>query len=298
MVKKVLMIGLLILLVLTVGCSGISSEDGPKVTLPMKDTETELVDESEADESQSSESEVDIATEDTENIPDTDFETEEANMQEADETLPLLGLKICLDPGHGNFEKGYNEAIGPGSSQTKPAFVSGTSGQYQTEAEFNLKLCNLLKPLLEEKGAVVYMTRTDENATLSNIGRAEFANDLGCDMVVRIHADGSDNSGVSGISMLVPGANEYLYDEEIINASYNCGAVVLASVIESTSANDRGVIVRNDLTGFNWTKVPCILLECGFMSNPDEDRLLNDEIYQMKLATGILNGLIEYYMTV
>ena len=206
----------------------------------------------------------------------------------------LEGKIICIDPGHGSFTEGYKEPIGPGASETKAAFVSGTAGAYQTEAEFNLKMAYLLKGMLEEKGAVVHMTRTDENATLSNVGRAEFANDLGCDMVVRIHADGSENTSIKGISVLVPGENEYLSDPDILYASSNAGQTVLDSLIAKTGAENRGLIKRYDLTGFNWTKVPCILVECGFLSNPEECARLADDTYLRELSTMLFAAICEY----
>lgn len=228
----------------------------------------------------------------TETITETETETTPAPTGELD------GRVFCIDPGHGNFSEAYEEPIGPGATETKAAFVSGTSGAYQTEAEFNLKTAYILKEMLESEGAVVHMTRTDENATLSNIGRAEYANDLDCDMVVRIHADGSENTSVRGISVLVPGENQFISDADILLPSERAGQSVLDSMIAATGAENRGLIRRYDLTGFNWTEVPCILIECGFMSNPEDDLLLADESYRILLAEGITRGLIEYYMTV
>lgn len=228
----------------------------------------------------------------------TESATAGTTVSQPTEAKELQDKIICIDPGHGIFTQGYKEPIGPGATETKAAFVSGTSGAYQTEAEFNLKTAYLLKQMLEDKGATVHMTRIDEKATLSNVGRAEFANGLGCDMVVRIHADGSENTSVRGISVLIPGENQYLYDTDILTRSENAGQKVLNALIKSTGADNKGLIKRYDLTGFNWTKVPCILVECGFMSNPEDDMLLADENYRILLAKGITNGLIEYYMTV
>jgi len=211
------------------------------------------------------------------------------------EALPLSGRNICVDAGHGSFSQSYQEAIGPGSSQTKPAFVSGTSGSYQSEAEFNLKVALMLESLLVEQGATVFMTRTDENATLSNIGRAELANDNNCDIAVRIHADGSTDPSVHGVSMLVPASNEFIADSKLLSDSYSAGESVLNAVIESTGAVNRGIIYRNDLTGFNWSTVPSILIECGYMSNTSDDAKLADPEYQMLIAKGICHGLIEYF---
>lgn len=55
---------------------------------------------------------------------------------------------------------------------------------------------------------------------------------------------------------------------------------------------NRGV-ERDDLTGFNWSKVPVVLIEMGFMSNKKEDQLLSDSNYQEKLAEGLCNGILE-----
>jgi N-acetylmuramoyl-L-alanine amidase len=57
--------------------------------------------------------------------------------------------------------------------------------------------------------------------------------------------------------------------------------------------NNRGTVERSDLTGFNWSKVPVVLVEMGFMSNKEEDRLLNDDSYQNKLAEGLYKGIID-----
>lgn len=56
-----------------------------------------------------------------------------------------------------------------------------------------------------------------------------------------------------------------------------------------------GISVRNDLTGFNWTKVPIVLVEMGFMTNPDEDKLMETDEYQDKMVKGIVSGLEKYF---
>ncbi len=293
MVKHVLVSLVLILMLILCGCSSKAPENIEVVTLPENNDITMNDDESKpsvnAEQNSSQLPEENLAEDNTE--PQSEPDTSEAESV-------LSGKVICIDPGHGSFTNGYQEAIGPGSYKTKPAFVSGTSGQYQSEAEFNLKLSFSLKEKLEAEGAIVYMTRTTETAELSNIGRAEFANEKNCDMVVRIHADGSENTSVNGISVLIPGYNEFLTDGGIIDSSRTCGQYVLDGLLNATGSANRGLIVRNDLTGFNWTKVPCILVECGFMSNPEDDRKLADPAYRAKLVQGITDGLTAYYETV
>lgn len=230
-------------------------------------------------------------TEELTSSPDTNAE----DLPGIDESLPLSGIKICIDAGHGRFETKTYEAIGPGSSTTKAAFATGTAGSYQSEAEFNLKVAELLKTLLEEQGAEIYMTRTGEWAELSNIGRAQLANDNNCDIAVRIHADGSENTASHGISMLVPARNEFITDEYILTESTEAGEILLDAVLEKTGAKDLGIKPRSDLTGFNWSAVPSVLIECGFMTNPEEDARLADPAYQQLIAEGLTQGLITYF---
>lgn len=204
----------------------------------------------------------------------------------------LEGIKIVLDPGHGKYNENFKEPVSPGSNEMKPAFSTGTQGAYLSEAEFNLIIAQKLKPILEAQGASVYMTRTDENS-VSNVERAEFANELNADLAVRIHADGSTDTSMLGISMLVPATGTIGSELETISCEF--GKVILDSLITATGASNRGIIERDDLTGFNWSSVPVILIECGFMSNPDEDALLSNESYQDMIAEGIAQGIVIYY---
>ena len=58
---------------------------------------------------------------------------------------------------------------------------------------------------------------------------------------------------------------------------------------------NRGVITRTDQTGFNWSKVPIMTVELGFLSNPDEDRLLSSSDYQTKLAQALHKGIAKCF---
>ena len=64
---------------------------------------------------------------------------------------------------------------------------------------------------------------------------------------------------------------------------------------EEAGTYNRGLFVRNDLSGSNWASMPVTLIEVGFMTNPTEDRLLNKKSYQKKLAKGIVSGIDEYF---
>ena len=206
----------------------------------------------------------------------------------------VYGKVIVIDAGHGkNSDKG-KEPVAPGSDELKAKFATGTQGANQTEAELNLAIALWLEKELKARGAIVHMTRTTAETTLSNVGRAEFANNLNADISVKIHADGLDNPSVHGASILVPG-DKYITDSELVAESRRAGEIIISEYVKATGARDRGVSVRNDMTGFNWSRVPVVLLEMGFMTNPEEDARMENEEYRQLMVNGIVRGLEVYF---
>ena len=70
-----------------------------------------------------------------------------------------------------------------------------------------------------------------------------------------------------------------------------------SAVVRATHAKDIGILFRSDLTGFNWSNVPAILVETGFMTNPTEGRLLRSAAYQLKVARGLTAGAQAYLLS-
>jgi N-acetylmuramoyl-L-alanine amidase len=201
---------------------------------------------------------------------------------------------ICIDAGHGITSKKYNEKIAPTSNETKPAFASGTRGSKYTEEELVLIVAKKLQKKLLSMGANVLMTRENHETTLSNIERAKFANDAKADISIKLHADGVSNKNVKGMSALVP-SSKYVKDLHVVSESKKIGKIILKNCAANTGAKNRGVIEHSDMTGLNWSEVPVVLLEMGFMTNDAEDKLLSTEEYQNKVVDGIVNGILEYY---
>ena len=207
---------------------------------------------------------------------------------------PLAGKVICIDAGHGISSIKKLEPIAPNCSEKKAAFVSGTSGSIMTEEQVNLLVALKLEQSLIDAGADVVMTRRTAECDLSNIDRAELANDAKADLTVRIHADGSENSDISGVSVLIP-SDDYITNDGMLRKSRKAGELILNEVTEATGALNRGIVKRSDMTGFNWSNVPVVLLEMGFMTNHDEDVLLSSDDYQNKIVDGIMKGLDIYF---
>lgn len=222
----------------------------------------------------------------------TDTQQTDAAVQEK-QTQPLAEVTICLDPGHGITSASATERVSPLSQETKPAYVSGAEGEGQTEEQLNLAVAELTRAQLEARGAQVVMTRQSHEATVSNQERARMANDAHVDLCIRIHADDAESGQPSGMSMQVP-SGSLLGTPAIEQPSAQAAQIILQAVTQETGAQNRGLTPRSDLTGFNWSEVPCILLEMGFLSNTEENARLQTQEYRQKIAVGIADGVCQW----
>lgn len=203
---------------------------------------------------------------------------------------------IAIDAGHqskGNYDE---EPIGPGATETKPKVSSGTQGAYTNVPEYKLTLviAKKVKAELLDRGYKVVMIRETNNVNISNKERAEIANDSGADLFIRIHADGSDNHAVHGVSTLYPSKNNP-YVPQLYKDSYNLSKLIVDSICDSTGAKNRGAIARDDMSGINWCTLPVTIIEMGYMTNKTEDKLMQTEDYQDKIVQGICDGIDQYF---
>jgi N-acetylmuramoyl-L-alanine amidase len=202
---------------------------------------------------------------------------------------------ICIDPGHGTplAIGAQTEPIGPGSKVYKIKDGGGASG----EAAVALAISKRLRSLLLARGYRVAMTRTGPTITLGdgdgNIARAKFCNRRHAALMVRIHADGSPDRSLHGISTLVPAWHKG-WTDDIYTPSLRAGRDVQKAVVTSTGALNRGIVRRSDLTGFNWANVPAILVETGFLSNAGDSKLLHTPSYQQRVAKGLADGVTAF----
>ncbi|MDO4719925.1 MAG: N-acetylmuramoyl-L-alanine amidase [Peptostreptococcaceae bacterium] len=203
---------------------------------------------------------------------------------------------ICIDPGHqqkGNYEK---EPIGPGSKTMKNKVAAGTKGVVTKKPEYvlTLELSILLRDKLKEKGYEVIMVREKHDVNISNKERADIANKAKADLFLRIHADGSDSAKANGVSTLYPSAKNP-YVPQLHKDSKKISELLAKEMSKATGAKNRGAIIRDDMSGINWSKVPVSIVEAGFMTNPKEDELLSDPKYQEKLIDGMVNAIEIYF---
>lgn len=209
----------------------------------------------------------------------------------------LSGFKVLLDAGHG-CSGNYVEPKYKGASDSEVTYENSSTGATgvvtkKREGDLTLEIALKLQKKLQNLGADVLMIRTKKTTPMSLVQRAEYGNKHKVDLAFRIHADGLDDQSVNGASTLYPSAEHI--NNKIAEKSKNIASIIQREYIKSTGLADRGTVERNDLVGFNFTTVPSILLELGFMTNPEEDRKMSDKKFQEKMVDGITNGMIAYY---
>ena len=225
--------------------------------------------------------------------------TAESASQEAGTTEPAdKGITVALDPGHQapDVDMSGQEPNAPGSSVMKTRATGGTSGMTTgvPEYQLNLEIALQVRDLLKTEGYTVVMTREDNETAISNAERAALANESGASVMVRIHANGSEDPGASGALALV-GSSSNPYVGSLYGESSRLAEDVLSSYCSATGMADHGVITSDTMTGINWSTIPVMILEMGFMTNPTDDTNMEEPDFQKKMAEGIAQGIQNYF---
>ena len=197
---------------------------------------------------------------------------------------------VVVDPGHDLRANLATEPIGPGSTVRKIKDGGGTAGEAQVVLGVSLRL----RTLLEAAGVRVVMTRTRTDSTsMGNVARALIANRAHARLFLRVHADGSTNAATRGTHTLYP-ALQRGWTDDIAATSLRAARVVQTELVSSLGFPDAGLDRRSDLTGFNWSNVPAVLAELGFLTNSTERRVLTSEPGQRLAAIGLCRGTLRF----
>ena len=170
-----------------------------------------------------------------------------------------------------------------------------------TEAETNLKIALKLQGLLEQSGATVVLTRSDENAIydldsktlkqkkISDIhNRVKIGNEAQADIFVSIHLNKIPQEQYWGWQCFYKNGDEQ---------SIKLAKSLQQNLNEAIGKDNKRVAMKLDnVYIIKHVEIPISIVECGFLSNSEEEKLLLDDAYQDKLAWGIYNGINDYFL--
>ncbi|WP_296646020.1 N-acetylmuramoyl-L-alanine amidase CwlD [Romboutsia sp. 13368] len=211
------------------------------------------------------------------------------NSEDVMKYMPVTNKVIVLDAGHGGMDSG-----------------TLSSDKTVVEKEINLLITHKIRELLESSGAHVILTREDDSSLYIEDGkktirqkynenlknRKQIIEESNADMFVSIHMNALTGAGASkyyGAQTFYPSGKE-----DSIKLSKTIQQE-LKRVVDNT--NNREIKPRDDLYLLKDNKIPSVLIECGFLSNEKEAKLLTDEEYQEKIAWAIYVGIQNYFTT-
>lgn len=196
--------------------------------------------------------------------------------------LPINNKVIVIDSGHGLPDGGS----------------VGNNGTL--ESDINLQIALKVQSLLEQSGTTVILTRSDENgiSELENAtirqkhaqdlkNRVKIGNESSADIFVSIHLNKISDTKTTGWQTF------YRKEDE--------ASIKLANSIQNSlneTIQKKNTKEPNKISGIyivEHVEIPITIAECGFLSNTEEEQLLNTEEYQNKLAWGIYTGIINYF---
>jgi N-acetylmuramoyl-L-alanine amidase len=191
-------------------------------------------------------------------------------------SLPLFGKVIYIDPGHGGLDPG--------------AMYNGIK-----EKDINLEISKKLENKLTSMGAIVYLTRYDDydlsanntiNRKRSDLSRRGNAiNKSDCDIFLSIHLNAEDSSTWRGAQVFYDDTNEK--NEEI--------AKIFQEQFKKDLKSTRNYKKVDELYLQRRIERPGVLLEVGFLSNSNDRYLLKQDSYQNRIVTSITSGLLKYF---
>lgn len=206
------------------------------------------------------------------------------------------GHTVAIDAGHQAKANAEKEPIGPSSETMKAKMPEGSVGTVSgvPEYELTLTVAKKLEAELKARGYHVVMIRTGHDVNLSNAERSVAANESGADIFIRLHANSMENSSVYGVlGMCMTDQNPY--NASLHDKSYSLSKKIVDNICAQTGTKNRGVQEADNSGEINWCEIPVSVVEMGFLSNPDEDRWLQDDTYQNKLVSGIAAAVESYF---
>lgn len=212
------------------------------------------------------------------------------------ESGSTLAKKIVIDPCNQLVANTSQEPVGPNSNQTKQGVSAGSvGGLYGTrESQINLDYAVALRAELQARGYQVLLTRDSEEADITNKQRAEMANDSGATVWIRIGVCESSDAEMTGVmAQCISERNPY--HSELYRDSHALATRVLQGITDNIQVTNHGIFENDQMVAFNWSEIPVISIDIGFLSNATDEANLVTDWYKETMVKGIADGLDYYF---
>ncbi len=179
---------------------------------------------------------------------------------------------IVVDAGHGGKD---------------PGAVKGGIN----ERDINLQTSLKLRDALLARGYNVIMTR-DTDVFIDLYSRPRIANENNADLFISLHANATMSSSINGLEILycpAYGSDKKMYEQ------FPFAEFIYNGILNQTGRTGRGIIKRPELVVLRETEMPAVLVETGYMTNPEELSLVLSDYYQNQVVQGIINGVEQYF---
>lgn len=189
-------------------------------------------------------------------------------------SLPTAKKVILIDPGHGGFDPGK----------------LGTTGE--NEKNINLAISQKLQEYLEQSGSYVILTREADEALANKKNqdlkeRKNMANTSEADIMISIHQNSFPKAKAKGSQVF------YYNSSKEGKFLAQCIQTKLKEYVDPS--NERQIKANTDYYVLRTTKIPSVIVECGFLSNTEEEARLNTKEYQEKIAWALYLGIVDYF---
>lgn len=171
-------------------------------------------------------------------------------------------MRIMIDPGHRNNVNDF-----------------GACGNGFKESALALAISKKIKKELEENGIETYLTRSSESETIGINQRPAKAKQMGCQWLISVHINSAGNSTATGV-------------EVCYKSQKNMAVAISEAMSKATGLRNRGAQKRDNLGVLNGFG-NAILIECGFINNPNESRKIASEDFQNKLSKAVVKEFLK-----
>ncbi|MBM7855452.1 N-acetylmuramoyl-L-alanine amidase [Desulfohalotomaculum tongense] len=186
------------------------------------------------------------------------------------------GKLIFIDPGHGGTEPGtlgYSRSI--------------------YEKDINLDIALRLAAILKQQGARVEMSRVND-ATVGLYQRTEMANKINADIFISIHSNANSNPEIRGTSVYFYAPSHRAELHEQLADRRRLARDIQTELVQQLKIPDKGVR-QDNLAVLRTSAMPSVLVETAYLSNPEEERMLQDSSFRQKAAEAIARGINAYF---